>query len=1151
MKKCLFLVGCVIALVAVAMSNQAAQGDVIKWHQPPDMRLGINIQSTQPDPRVADDWRCTDEQPVTDVHFWGSYIGWEEDNPNPPLTPPPAIQWFIIRIYEDVPAGPDNSYSHPGELIKEWQVPFEKVMQKYVGPIQRPDNTVEHKFYCSLDLPDPFDQDLGRVYWLSVAADMSDLKFPWGWEISSEHWNDNAVTGDGHMWKDLGHLIGPALDFEDLPLTTPTTQYTVGDTFVTSSVPVSVNPFQWSSGVWTDKGYARPDTQNRAGGSGIDLNLNNVNLDFGFGIPLRGLSLLFGEYGGNLNIEINGDFRNVENFPDIHGAIIGGVEVKVIGGALPELGKLVLTGPITQFAIGGQELWIDSLTPHLVVDMAFDLTAPYEPPPVPESVKWQQRPDMKQGVNIASVPVPSDEFPPGNFFSVADDWLCLDGSPVSDLHFWGSYLRWFDTIPVPPEPPPGVDKFRIQVYSDAPAVSPEVFSRPDKLLYEVWVDTFTENYVDAIPIIPGETFEHKFRYDLDLPRMFWQRRDRIYWLNIAAVPKNPEFPWGWESSMDRWNDEAVQGWYKDPDNRYWEPLLESGTPEKSDLNMSFELTTCKGPIKWLQFPDMAQGANIPSIPPDQIVADDWRCREGKPITEVHFWGSYVDPDEQKHWEENNPGPPRNLLPSTPGVGVFKLSIHEDVPPGADPDMPWSHPDPEGLLLDIEVDFSEVLERYWDSIPHTNPDGEVWWEHKFYYIIRLKEPFPQEEGKVYWLNIAAKPLESSWVWGWETSKDHWNDDAVRGDGVGWVNLGSWGSDFDDLPLGATYHDGDTFVTSGIPVAVKPFPTGSNVARVVNFGKAGGSGNELEINNVTLDFDFRVTPARAGLSLVFGEYGGTLHMEVNGDTRDFDNFVDIKGHNIGGPKVSVVNGLGNDMGRLTLTGPVVQFAIGGQELYIDDLKANPVDMSFLLIAKDDTPYCLSDFNREGDVDGSDLAVFAGDFDRADCYFTGDCEGDFDYDGKVDPADLGKFAEAFGRRDCPCSMSLDPMVPSLDEYGNSGCLPDSEIPLDYNGEVYPGCGEDGLEVVVEGETARVVHKNATYNCCPDDIAVSLSVQGNLLKLAEQEILTTPCYCLCCYDVTSSIVDLTPGLYMLEYCWKDYETNRLQCLEQAVEVP
>jgi hypothetical protein len=62
------------------------------------------------------------------------------------------------------------------------------------------------------------------------------------------------------------------------------------------------------------------------------------------------------------------------------------------------------------------------------------------------------------------------------------------------------------------------------------------------------------------------------------------------------------------------------------------------------------------------------------------------------------------------------------------------------------------------------------------------------------------------------------------------------------------------------------------------------------------------------------------------------------------------------------------------------------------------------------------CEGDFEPDGDVDGSDLAVFAADFGRTDC--NNDCEGDFNTDGDVDGSDLAIFAADFGRTDCPTS-------------------------------------------------------------------------------------------------------------------------------------
>jgi hypothetical protein len=61
------------------------------------------------------------------------------------------------------------------------------------------------------------------------------------------------------------------------------------------------------------------------------------------------------------------------------------------------------------------------------------------------------------------------------------------------------------------------------------------------------------------------------------------------------------------------------------------------------------------------------------------------------------------------------------------------------------------------------------------------------------------------------------------------------------------------------------------------------------------------------------------------------------------------------------------------------------------------------------------CEGDFDRDGNIDGTDLANSVADFGRTNCLDTGDCAGDMDSDGDVDETDLAKFALDFGRTDC----------------------------------------------------------------------------------------------------------------------------------------
>ena len=64
----------------------------------------------------------------------------------------------------------------------------------------------------------------------------------------------------------------------------------------------------------------------------------------------------------------------------------------------------------------------------------------------------------------------------------------------------------------------------------------------------------------------------------------------------------------------------------------------------------------------------------------------------------------------------------------------------------------------------------------------------------------------------------------------------------------------------------------------------------------------------------------------------------------------------------------------------------------------------------------PACKEDFDSDGDVDGSDLAVFTDAFGSSSTDGNYKPVADFDGDGYVDESDLAAFAAEFGRTDCP---------------------------------------------------------------------------------------------------------------------------------------
>ncbi len=102
------------------------------------------------------------------------------------------------------------------------------------------------------------------------------------------------------------------------------------------------------------------------------------------------------------------------------------------------------------------------------------------------------------------------------------------------------------------------------------------------------------------------------------------------------------------------------------------------------------------------------------------------------------------------------------------------------------------------------------------------------------------------------------------------------------------------------------------------------------------------------------------------------------------------------------------------------------------------------------------------------------------------------------------------------------------------------------------YPWCEDmDQIYATVEDSTITVHHYFAAYNCCPDGFSYAVTRQGMRLNVSETEILTLPCPCLCCFNLTAEIAPVAPGAYTLAFHWYDYETGQWQVRELPVIVP
>ena len=153
--------------------------------------------------------------------------------------------------------------------------------------------------------------------------------------------------------------------------------YKVGDVDNFLNLEVRFQEFTWAGGRTTDEGSATVDgivpsifgSQISAGGSGQQLLVNNTNVALRLPDGTTHVSLRYGDWGGNVNLSVNGDFVNADTLSRIGDRTIGGVGVKVteVGRGFHNVsGTLELTnGEIDTLAIGGQEFILDDICLHL------------------------------------------------------------------------------------------------------------------------------------------------------------------------------------------------------------------------------------------------------------------------------------------------------------------------------------------------------------------------------------------------------------------------------------------------------------------------------------------------------------------------------------------------------------------------------------------------------------------------------------------------------------------------------------------------------------------------------------------------------------------------------------------------------------------
>ena len=177
-----------------------------KMHFPqmPDP-FGWDVRFTEPKV-LADDWKCSQTGPVEDIHIWFSD---RMDRPED------LLQGIVttVAIYSNIPEGPNNEPSKPGQLL--WG-PFQfqpRVIlwpengeqgwyDPNIGEGVRPDHWNIYQMNIegigAAGTEPAFPQEEGEIYWLAATVmDPEPGAMPLlGWKTTQYHFMDDAVFID-------------------------------------------------------------------------------------------------------------------------------------------------------------------------------------------------------------------------------------------------------------------------------------------------------------------------------------------------------------------------------------------------------------------------------------------------------------------------------------------------------------------------------------------------------------------------------------------------------------------------------------------------------------------------------------------------------------------------------------------------------------------------------------------------------------------------------------------------------------------------------------------------------------------------------------------------------------------------------------------
>jgi hypothetical protein len=641
-----------------------------KWSQPP-----VEISPNSGEPRycgwdemswqhypppphsiwqiVADDFRCLGNMPITSIHWWGSHVDW--DGNEPPASPPCTEEWRI-RFWSNAAADSNVPYSRPEEILREIKISEQRVQVEKAGIDESP-RSQDYRDTCfqyNVDLEpnevfwqgDFNDLTEDNIFWISIEAlDFNSVNpHHWGWKTRPWHWMDDAVT----MFVDSNATLGTVVD----PCANQITPIKyMGESFdVSFELDTDPNYIKWEqlytgirnwshyedepstattnvilkkweqlpdpcwSGLhchdWESDGYyywiTLADDWRCDGGDVTDIHWWGNYEDRGSGVDYFHLSI---------------HEPNVMN-PCLPGLEVWGADVPFSSLTEVDTGMVQNTGDTVYFyeynldipfaQVEDQNYWLD-------------ITAYSVDPCNPALWHWQENarhftpilcPAVSGGgpdkdwvpldwpsygySDMAFVITSTQEANEPNGYFVADDWRCLKRTPVTAVVWWGSYIGYgyeagstgpFMPLPVSP------DRFELTMWTDVPDPNlnnPNTFSHPGHMIWLFDANEYDEVLVGYDKYPKGEPNEPVFRYSVRLPEEDWFHQpdyNEVFWLSVQAIynQNTANYTWGWTNHQHVFNDDAVSGRYDDTNEVWLWEELKDQTGASED--MSFMLFT--------------------------------------------------------------------------------------------------------------------------------------------------------------------------------------------------------------------------------------------------------------------------------------------------------------------------------------------------------------------------------------------------------------------------------------------------------------------------------------------------------------------------------------------------------------------------------